>query len=61
MKVHVNSNCISCGLCVGLCPSVFAIKGDGQAHAIVEEVPEELEPAALEAQDSCPVDAIETA
>lgn len=59
MKFRVNSNCISCGLCEGLCPSVFAIGENGRAHAIAEDVPEELESSALEAMESCPVDAIE--
>ena len=59
MKFRVNSNCISCGLCEGLCPSVFALEGDGRAHATKEDVPAELESTALEAMESCPVDAIE--
>ena len=31
MKVHVNANCISCGLCVSLCPNVFHITEGGTA------------------------------
>lgn len=61
MKFRVNSNCISCGLCEGICPSVFSLEGDDRAHAIEEDVPEELEPMAMDAQNSCPVDAIESA
>ena len=29
MKVNVNEDCISCGLCVNMCPDVFEIKEDG--------------------------------
>ena len=31
MNVHVNSNCISCGLCVSTCPNVFLITDGGTA------------------------------
>ena len=51
MKYAVNENCIGCGLCVGLCPEVFAMTDEGVAAAVTDEVPETAE--------SCPVDAIE--
>ena len=38
MKVHVNANCISCGLCVSLCPNVFHITEGGTAGVYSQEV-----------------------
>ena len=59
MKVHVNASCISCGLCVSICPDVFHITEGGTAGGSSEEVPPELEAVVQEAADSCPVSAIE--
>lgn len=60
MKATINrSGCISCGLCIGTCPEVFHLAGDGLAEVIAEEVPAELEDKAIEAKDSCPVSVIE--
>ena len=59
MKVHVNANCISCGLCVSICPDVFHITEGGTAGVYSEEVPPELEAVVREAADFCPVNAIE--
>lgn len=39
MNVHVNSNCISCGLCVSTCPNVFLITDGGTAGVYSREVP----------------------
>lgn len=58
MIAHVNENCIGCGLCVNLCPGVFAMNEQGVAQA-VGEVPEAQTAQAGEARDGCPVDAIE--
>lgn len=58
MNAHVNSNCIGCGLCVGVCPDVFSMSDIGVAVAR-EEVPPDLEDSAQEAAGGCPVDAIE--
>ncbi len=51
--------CISCGLCVSTCPEVFRMADDGLAEVYVDEVPEEAEDRAVEAQESCPVSVIE--
>ncbi len=51
--------CISCGLCVSTCPEVFRMAEDGLAEVYVDEVPEEAEDRAVEAQESCPVSVIE--
>ena len=59
MKAIVNEDCIGCGLCEGTCAEVFSIGDDGLAHAIEEEIPEELEDAVQEAAEGCPVSAIE--
>ncbi|MDO4535702.1 MAG: ferredoxin [Clostridium perfringens] len=59
MKAHVDQDtCIGCGLCPQICSEVFDLKDDGKAHAIKEDVPSDMENAAVEAQESCPVAAI---
>lgn len=60
MKATINRDgCIACGLCTEICSSVFRIAEDGYAEAYVDEVPEEDEDAAIEAQENCPVSVIE--
>ena len=59
MNVHVNENCIACGLCVSMCPSVFTMTQEGYAAAQDEIFPEQ-ESQIQEAAESCPVNAIET-
>lgn len=61
MKYHVNSDCIGCGLCASLCPEVFRMTEDNVSVAAGEEVAPASEGAAREAQESCPVSAIEEA
>ena len=56
MKATVNENCVACGLCVGTCPEVFSMGGDGFARG--GEVPTELLAEAQTARDGCPVSAI---
>jgi ferredoxin len=58
MKVKVDSElCISCELCVSLCPEVFRME-DGKAAAYVAAVPPPAEETCKQAEDQCPVDAI---
>ncbi len=59
MNVHVNSDCISCGLCVSTCPNVFLITDGGAAGVYSREVAPELEEQVQAAADACPVSAIE--
>ena len=58
MTVHVNDNCIGCGLCVNMCGNVFLMTEEGVAAARDEIFPEQEAPA-QEAAESCPVQAIE--
>lgn len=50
--------CISCGLCVSVCPEVFRMADDDIAEVYTDEVPKEVESAAVEAQEGCPVSVI---
>lgn len=50
--------CISCGLCTSVCPEVFRMGDDDLAEVYVDEVSEEAEDAAIEAQESCPTSVI---
>jgi ferredoxin len=59
MKYHVNGDCIGCGLCASVCPEVFHMTGDNLSEASGEAVAPAYETAAREAQESCPVSAIE--
>ncbi|AQR92815.1 MULTISPECIES: ferredoxin [Clostridium] len=60
MKPKVDKDtCIACGLCPSICPECFDMQDDGKAGAIVDEVPSDAEDSAKEAEESCPVNAIE--
>lgn len=52
--------CISCGLCIDLCPEVFEWGEEDKAKAIEGEVPEDLQENVAEAAENCPTDAIQT-
>jgi ferredoxin len=59
MNVRVDPDlCTGCGLCVETCPEVFEMLDSGVARAIIEEVPENLQPNVKEAADDCPPAAI---
>ncbi len=60
MKYSVNETCIGCGLCTGVCPSVFRMGDAGQAIAEDREVEEYELDDAQSAMDGCPVGAIES-
>lgn len=60
MKTSVDQDtCISCGVCVSMCPDIYQFNDDDKSEPIVDEIPEELQDDAKEARDSCPVDAID--
>ena len=61
MKYFVNESCIGCGLCTTTCPNVFTMTDENVARASDSDVSPEDEPAAEEALEGCPVDAIEHA
>ena len=58
MKAKVDPDlCISCELCVNLCPEVFRME-ETKAVATVAVVPPAAEATCKQAEDECPVDAI---
>ena len=57
MKFKVDdATCIACGACEETCPEVFEV--DEFSSVKLDPVPAELVESALEAEESCPVDAI---
>ena len=56
-KVHPEI-CIGCGLCAGVCSTVFRMEGD-KAIVIIEIVPAGSFTACRQAAEDCPVLAIE--
>ena len=57
MKVRVTEDCISCGLCVEICPEVFET-GDEFAQVKMADIPANFEKKVRQAVDDCPVAAI---
>ena len=58
MKVKVEADlCTACGLCEDTCPEVFEM-GDEIAAVILDNVPADLEDSVIEAEESCPTEAI---
>ena len=58
MKIDIDrSGCIGCGLCVNTCPAVFRMADDGMAEVIAQPQGE-VESAAEEAAQGCPVQVI---
>lgn len=59
MKVVVDKDtCIACGICPAISPEIFEMQDDGKAGVIGDEVPENFEAVAKEAEEGCPVNAI---
>jgi ferredoxin len=60
MKATVDRvTCISCGLCVSICPNVFEMDDEDIAIVKVDTLDVQDEEDAREAADQCPVSAIE--
>lgn len=60
MKAYVDQDgCISCGVCIDVCPEVFSYNEDNISQAIEEDIPEEYLESAEEARDGCPVSVID--
>ena len=57
MKVRIEENCTACGLCADTCPDVFEM-GTDRAEVVTGQVPAELEDAAEQTAQDCPVEAI---
>ncbi|NMC56368.1 MAG: ferredoxin [Eubacteriaceae bacterium] len=58
MKAIIDRDgCISCGMCVDVCPEVFSFADDGKAQ-VHAEITVDMEDKAEEARDSCPVSVI---
>jgi ferredoxin len=58
MHVSVDQHeCLGCGICINLCPEVFALD-DEKAVASTEPVPVGVQKPCREASDRCPVNAI---
>ena len=60
MKAAVDAEtCTGCGLCVDICPDVFAFDDEGNiAVVIADPIPTDAEETCQDAADDCPVDAI---
>jgi ferredoxin len=59
MKVRIDTDlCAGFGICVGICPDMFELHGDGYATVLLSEVPTELEDLVRRAVNQCPAQAI---
>ncbi len=59
MRVAVDQSlCIACGVCIHLCPEVFAWNEQGRSEAWSPAVPPQVEAVVLRVLDLCPVNAI---
>ncbi|NLL56698.1 MAG: ferredoxin [Clostridiales bacterium] len=56
--IVIKGKCISCGLCISICPDVFCYDEEGIAVAY-NEATGEVANLAQEAMESCPTEAIE--
>jgi Ferredoxin len=60
MKASVDQDgCISCGLCIDVCPEVFSYNENDVSQAIEDEIPDKNLKQAEEARDGCPVSVID--
>ena len=60
MKAFVDkTGCISCGLCVSICPGVFEFDDNRKAQAEPCDVPEGSVKSAVSARKACPVSVID--
>ncbi len=59
MKAAVDKDlCIGCGVCQEICPDIFSMDADDKAVAVAGEIPADRLADAMNAKDSCPVEAI---
>ncbi len=60
MKASVDQDgCISCGLCIDVCPEVFSYNENDVSQAIEGDIPANAQDRAKEARDGCPVSVID--
>ena len=60
MKAFVDkTGCISCGLCISICPAVFTYDTDRKAQADPRDVPEGSIKSAISARKACPASVID--
>lgn len=59
MQVKIVEGCISCGLCVSVCPEVFQMGQEGTAE-VISQPNEAQAPMVQEAAEGCPVSVIVT-
>lgn len=60
MKAFVDkTGCISCGLCISICPAVFTFDSDRKAQAVPCDVPEGSIKSAISARKACPASVID--
>ena len=57
MKAEVIEGCISCGLCMSVCPEVFRMSDEGVSEVYQQPTPEN-EDSVREAAEGCPVSVI---
>lgn len=57
MEVTVNEDCISCGMCIEMCPEVFDFDAEGYSHVVGE--PNAHKGTVEAAAEACPTNAIE--
>jgi ferredoxin len=59
MKAIVDpDSCISCGLCIEMCPDVFQWGSSGLAESKAPVVPANFQTKTKEAAEACPTEAI---
>jgi ferredoxin len=57
MKARITEDCISCGLCVDICPDVFEM-GEQFAQIKMADIPKKHKESVNQAAEECPVSAI---
>ena len=59
MNVMIEDGCVSCGLCIEICPDVFEM-GEDTAVVKISPVPEQFVKDTIDAAEQCPVEVIIT-
>lgn len=60
MKAYVDQDgCISCGLCIDVCPEVFSYNENNVSEPIKDDIPADCLERAEDARDGCPVSVID--